>query len=283
MKHAFLIMAHNNFEQLRLLIEAIDDERNDIYIHVDIKAKDFNANSISTKNAGLYWIERKSITWGGYSQIDCELRLLNAAINSSTNYKYYHLLSGIDLPIKSQDYIHKFFDEHESKQYIGYQDKLNDKDLDRIKYYWVFQEQIGRRKKVKEIILYLIQIIFVKLQMFCNLKRKHDFITYKGDNWFSITHDFALYVIENSDFIKKEFSCSICADELFLHTLCKISPYCGDIANDSLREIDWDRGFPYTYTIDDFDMLMSSKKLFARKFDINMDKEIVYKIFESFK
>ena len=41
MKHAYLIMCHNNFEQLKLLLKLLDDERNDIYVHIDKKAKSF--------------------------------------------------------------------------------------------------------------------------------------------------------------------------------------------------------------------------------------------------
>lgn len=37
MKHAYLIIAHNEFEILKRLIQALDDERNDIYIHFDRK------------------------------------------------------------------------------------------------------------------------------------------------------------------------------------------------------------------------------------------------------
>ena len=37
MKHAYLILVHNDFEILGQLIRAIDDERNDIYIHFDRK------------------------------------------------------------------------------------------------------------------------------------------------------------------------------------------------------------------------------------------------------
>lgn len=44
MKHAYLIIAHNEFELLKLLIDRIDDARNDIYIHIDQKLilKDLN-------------------------------------------------------------------------------------------------------------------------------------------------------------------------------------------------------------------------------------------------
>ncbi|RRK09135.1 glycosyl transferase, partial [Lactiplantibacillus garii] len=38
-KHAYLITAHHQFTLLCRLIKMIDDERNDIYIHIDKKAK----------------------------------------------------------------------------------------------------------------------------------------------------------------------------------------------------------------------------------------------------
>lgn len=33
-KHAYLIMCHNNFIQLKKLLMLIDNERNDIYIYI---------------------------------------------------------------------------------------------------------------------------------------------------------------------------------------------------------------------------------------------------------
>lgn len=39
-KHAYCIMAHGNWQQLQLLVNALDDVRNDIYLHVDRKAEE---------------------------------------------------------------------------------------------------------------------------------------------------------------------------------------------------------------------------------------------------
>ena len=39
MKHAYLIIAHHEFEVLEKLIQSLDDARNDIYIHFDRKLK----------------------------------------------------------------------------------------------------------------------------------------------------------------------------------------------------------------------------------------------------
>ena len=37
MKHAFLILAHNEFDILKALVRSLDDVGNDIYIHFDRK------------------------------------------------------------------------------------------------------------------------------------------------------------------------------------------------------------------------------------------------------
>ena len=50
-------------------------------------------------------------------------------------------------------------------------------------------------------------------------------------------------------------------------------------SNFPTRCIDWKRGRPYVWKEDDFDYLINSQSLFARKFDVNIDKEIVDKIF----
>ena len=34
-KNAYMIMAHNNWKQLKILIRLLDDENNDFYIHID--------------------------------------------------------------------------------------------------------------------------------------------------------------------------------------------------------------------------------------------------------
>ena len=37
-KHAYLIMAHNNWKILEKLLILLDDKRNDIYLHIDLKS-----------------------------------------------------------------------------------------------------------------------------------------------------------------------------------------------------------------------------------------------------
>lgn len=45
-----------------------------------------------------------------------------------------------------------------------------------------------------------------------------------------------------------------------------------------MRLIDWDRGKPYVWRTDDYEELMNSEMLFARKFDRRVDDEIIDRI-----
>lgn len=55
MRHAFMIMAHNNWNQLRTLLSLLDDERNSIDVHIDARSKDFDASMFNgvLKHASL--------------------------------------------------------------------------------------------------------------------------------------------------------------------------------------------------------------------------------------
>jgi len=46
----------------------------------------------------------------------------------------------------------------------------------------------------------------------------------------------------------------------------------------SMRLIDWERGAPYVWTIEDYEELSSSEMMFARKFDMDADERIIYKL-----
>ena len=60
MKHAYLILAHNEFWLLQTLIGCLDDPRNDIYVHIDQKVAVLP--ELHTSQAGLKMIEdRKSV------------------------------------------------------------------------------------------------------------------------------------------------------------------------------------------------------------------------------
>lgn len=51
MKHAFLIIAHNEYPVLEVLLSMLDDERNDIYLHIDKRATELFQQIKKCQNA----------------------------------------------------------------------------------------------------------------------------------------------------------------------------------------------------------------------------------------
>ena len=98
------------------------------------------------------------------------------------------------------------------------------------------------------------------------------------------------YIISNEKFIKKYFKYSYCSDELFVQTLVYNSKFYNNLylkKDDDymsiMRYIDWNRGEPYIFKSEDFNDLINSKYLFARKFSTKVDKMIIDKIYDHIK
>jgi hypothetical protein len=280
-KLAFLIVAHNEFDILRKLIILLDDFRNDIYVHVDKKAKSFDENQFIhlTKRSGLNFVRREEVSWGGYSQINCEFALLREALKN--NYEYYHLLSGVDLPIKNQDEMHEYFNQHAGKEFLSYHHEIlsTQSFYDRIQYFYFLQEKIGHQRGRN--VLYQLNRVSLKLQELLGINRIKTTKPFfrKGCTWFSITHNLANFVVSQEEMVRKVYKYTQCADEIFIHTLAWNSDFRENIQDNSLRFIDWKRGRPYILRSDDFDLLMKSDAFWARKFSESVDALIVEKIF----
>lgn len=208
MKHAYLIMAHNQFYVLEVLLKLIDDERNDIFLHIDKKVSNFDFNYFKTviKKGNLYFTKRYDVRWADISQTMTTINILEEAIKNKQRYKYYHLLSGVDLPLKTQDQIHAFF-ENKNNEFIHFCSKENRKRvMGRYIYLHFFTKHL--REKNIYIITRLLDNIICFFQKILN-KRSNKFNNIKiriGANWFSITENFARYIIERKTDIERLYS-----------------------------------------------------------------------------
>ena len=289
MRHAFLIIAHNNWWQLKQLVQLLDSENHDIYIHVDKKSKDFNEKEFRAinYNSNLYYFQEYEVYWGGFSQVQVELFLFKKAF--SKKYDYYHLISGVDLPIKNNREIDLFFEKNSGKEFILYDDDklVNDPEIiRRVKYYHYLQNYRRRfSKKWKNDFYTLLERVSLLFQIVFHVNRVKnlDWEIKYGSNWVSITHSLVEEVIKQTAKIEKVFSCTNCADELFVQTVAyncgfKDKIYKSKYGNSNMRFIDWNRGKngnPYTFRENDYKVLTSSDCLFARKFSETIDKNII--------
>lgn len=293
-KHAYLILAHTNFGQLRKMIELLDHPLNDIFLHVDAKARDFHPEDFRdiTRSSALHILpERIDVRWGGVSIMRSEIALLKAA-TSTGHHDYYHLLSGMDMPIKSQEKVHEFFDAHKGKEFINLWE-FKTSTLTRFRYYTIFPEGEGSFPTR------IVNHIFKGLQMAVGYRINRDVKFHFGSQWFSITDALARYVLENESWLEKVFRHTSTCDEIFLPTLVCNSDFREhlfvpapvksqkEVNLSNMRYIDWTRGesirHPWTFRAEDMPLLESVPHFWARKFDENVDAEIIDKIYDRLK
>lgn len=285
MKHAFLILSHCDFYILEKTVQVLDEENVGIFIHVDKKAKNFDETSVKNKvkKAFLCFVERKKIHWGGYSIVDAELRLFASAFQKG--YDYYHLMSGQDMLIKSLDYVDYFMEKHEGKEFLdcdtekqvaSYMDKRALEE--RFRYYHFFRDTDVFGKEY-------LERFFVKIQKRIKVDRlKNTFYYGKGSQWASLSHKAVGKLLENREWIRKHFRLTSCADEIYKQTVLLNEGFL-PFFYENQRLIMWEpqTSHPKTFCKNDWEMLLESKCLFARKFSTVKDKEIVDKLFERVK
>jgi hypothetical protein len=204
--------------------------------------------------------------------VDAELVLFSAAYRRRP-YRYYHLLSGSDLPLKNQDEIHSFFSD-KSCDFLECDGIDHPDDRKRMgTYRYVFGKDTERQRLYSE----YADILQRKLKTDRLKHLKHP--VYKGAQWVSLTEASVRFLLGRKAWIRRFTRLTFCPDEIYKQT---VLIGCGrPFENNNLRLIDWSRGgdgHPYTFTEADFDLLTQSEKLFARKFDEKTDRRIIDRI-----
>lgn len=263
--HAYLILAHNEPEVLKRLVRSLDYPTNDIYIHWDKKSGPVPVISTSVSRI-IFISERVDVRWADYSMVEAELALFSEAFLRGP-YEYYHLLSGVDLPIKSQKYIHETCSRNAGVEYIGFA-KPTEKEI-----YWRTQHRFIFTGSLRNGPIWknAIRKSFLILQDLVRYKRS-DCEFRKGPQWVSVTNDFVAYIIERKEWIFTTFNHTFCPDEMFIPTLCWNSPFRSKVFcfDDEFRSckryIKWVDGELLPLDHGDLEIMRDSEFWFARKF-----------------
>lgn len=291
MKLAFLIQCHKNPKQIIMLIESLSHPDIDFYVHIDKKSK-MTLETINRKYSNVFILsdkERVDVRWGTFSQVQATLNLLKRA--NEKKYDYYWLISGQDFPIvtnekiiakltdamyKGNNYVNLFYSKNNGAKVSTNFDKRND-----IVYpTWMMKQglkyRIIRRTWVELTGGY--KHTFSMFQRSNNDKLKY----YFGSSWWCIDNKFAYYILNyiemHPEYISF-FEKASCPDESFFQTLLMNSEFASS-RKDYLHYIDWSEGksSPKTLRCSDLENVFQSKKLMARKIDMNYDKKIIDEI-----
>lgn len=121
-KNVFLIICHKSEAQVCELIKVLLEQKNNhciVFCDLNFSIRStLKEQSIPRDRIQIIHSNFK-IEWGKFSMVHVSLILLEKAYNSRHNFKYFHLISGQDFPIKSIREINNFF-RNNDRIYLDY-------------------------------------------------------------------------------------------------------------------------------------------------------------------
>lgn len=286
MEKAYIIMAHKNPGQLYRLIDRLNDGASEFFIHID-KTAAFAPFEI-VKELGttiIHFVDRADSKWGGFGSVQASLNGLKAVKNSQKKFDRILLLSGQDYPIKSNQYINNFFSNSPHTVFIDYfpiPNYLKWPGSDNGGLYRVYKYYFG----LKWYQLFCSKSLNLLSTYIPFLKRKipNEMKPFAGSQWWSVD-GYALDYILDYDEKHPEYRAfhqhTFVPDELYVQMIVANATdenLVKSIVNSNKRFIIWadeHAAHPNLLGKNDFEAILNSDDLFARKFDENADAEIL--------
>ena len=289
-KLIYLIIYHKDKDQLRQLISQLLDKNVLIYIHVDLKVDIRDLDDLKTQFPIWFVNNRVNVRWGSFSVIQSNLNGIKQILLDKTSFDHLVILSGQDFPLVSNQEITDHFAKYDETSFVHHMNFLDNCNhlLDRVSKYHFFLPK-------NKLIVYpysgnnrLKTLINIFLAYLKPLKLPRDISEHKtlyfGSNWvklsYKATNFINHYCSSNSlTFFKQSFI----PDEIFYQTILLNATETerGKIINENLTFTHWDRPdelYPKPLDLDDLPRLKDSKKLFARKYDSVLSKELLIKV-----
>lgn len=301
MQKNYLILAHKNPLQLSRMIERLDDGASKFFIHLDAKTP-IEPFAACLEGGHIRFIEpRERCVWGDFSIVRATIHLMEAA---SKEQGVFILMSGQDYPIQSQGYINAFLESNKGFDFIEIEpleEKWKPKMVkDKLEHYHILHsEERGhsncyapfRHCSVFQKLRTLTHLLKGRLsqknfKLLCSLPKRvapferqyagSQFWAFSERTFYAMLH----YIREHKAALEGYYKYTSSPDEIYFHSVLMDL-----VAKDSTIKLK----DPITYVnyfrknnvfiTEDFDKLTSAKgKLFARKFDTDIDIEILNKL-----
>jgi hypothetical protein len=287
-KVAYCLVVHKNPKQVNRLIRNIYSASDFFYISIfgkNSKKNEWINEFKEFESDNFFVIFYLRNAWGAFPVVQSTLEAMKAF--SGFNYDYFINLTGQCYPLKSVGSIKKFL--HDKNFAYMEQFKLPSKrwgkrgGLDRFEYLHYRNPLFVLRdillNKIAGSAEYETKR-FIKLPR-RNRQLPYNLEPYGGSAYFCLTKehvDFILRYLKSKPDVLGFFTRTFAPDEIFFQTIIMNSPLKDTVINNNLRYIDWSRKgmpSPALLTIADAENLLNSSKLFARKFDMEIDKAIL--------
>ena len=299
MKVAYLILAHTDPEQLERLVRSLNSGKNDFFIHID-KKMDIEKFKNRLKDLdNIYWAKKRFlITWCGYSQTNAILSNMETMFDKNVKYDRVVMLTGLDYPLKSNEYMEKEYINNPNKQYmIGFNiSKCTTKgQIWKITHYHFRDLHIknGRiSSMVSGVWIRLNHILPLRKKIFT--KEEDGYDIYMSSEYWSLTYDCVKFVYNTymkDKKLRKYLKTAFCPSEIFVPTIVFNSKYAKDAEIYDSKEylnlevltklhyIEYTSSIA-TYDENDLGKLMDSNKWFVRKLISGKSEELIKRIDE---
>ena len=301
MQKNYLILAHKNPLQLSRMIERLDDGASKFFIHLDAKTP-IEPFTACLEGAHIRFIDkRERCVWGDFSIVQATIRLMEAASNEQG---VFILMSGQDYPIQSQGYINDFLERNKEFDFIEIEpleEKWKPKMVkDKLEHYHILHsEERGNSNcyapfahcSVFQKLRTLMHLLKGRLsrknfKLLCSLPKRiapferqyagSQFWAFSERTFYSVLN----YIREDKAALEGYYKYTSSSDEIYFHSVLMDL-----VAKDSTiklkEQITYVNYFRKNnvFVTEDFEKLSSAKgKLFARKFDTDIDIEILDKL-----
>ena len=274
MRIACIIMAHKEPGQIERLIKKFENFPFDFYIHLDKKTNQEPFLYLASIPGVQFTRHRFRVRWASSSFVTALLRSIKQVLNAETKYDFISVMSGQDYPIKPVSAIYDTLQKNRNKNFICFEESEEwwSHAITRItKYHFA---DFGFRGR------YRIQFLMNRLLPERKFPLPYSFYGGPRAMCMTLSTDCARYVerfIHSHKRLQRFIRFTWGADEFLFPTIIMNSKFRNTVVNDNFYYIDWTRGGnnPKILTAEDFDSLRQSGKLFARKFDIKQDPDIM--------
>jgi Core-2/I-Branching enzyme len=266
---AYIVSAYKLPAQLERLLRRLAAPGASFAVHVDRRtSRSVYEEMVSrTRELDVVFLQRHSSHWGGFGHVRATLKGIDHFVRGDGAFDYAVLLTGQDYPLRSPAAIADFLGNADRRSFMSY--------LSLPFPPW------GQRGGLERIEDWHVIKYRPRLHLALPLRRRLPLglRPWGGSAYWCLERTVVEYVYEfvsaHPDYVAF-FGHVYVPDELFFQTIVLNSSLRNSVENDDLRYLDWTRR-PAPAILDQRDLpaLLSSAKLFARKFDIRVDAAIL--------
>jgi hypothetical protein len=286
----YFILAHKNPHQIKDLITLLDDGKSLFFMHVDGKIS-LSAFKCAESSNVIFIKNRIQCYWGDFSLLKATLNGMEAIatymkLNYDNHDYHFVLLSGEDLPLKSNAYINDFLKARSNTSFLHHW-KLPYKNwwgggFFRFESLFLFNPQ--KHKRSHFWLNYIIKKIGLDFFFPINTIKKYfpDLELFGSSQWMIFSKEMVKRVIEtskNDPLFIKQFRFSFAPDETYFPTLINHYGLAEDLIienlNTNLAVFKHDANNASYLSINEIQDNNKPFTLFARKFDTEINADSI--------